>query len=114
MYVMAKKQDNSKIVSILSYFLIGIIWYFVDEDVRKNKDVKFHVKQALNIGIISLVLGIILRGLVFVTFGLFFFVYVLVEIGIFVLWVIGLVNAINMEKRKIPVIGEFADKYLKF
>lgn len=111
---MVKKQDNSKAVAILSYFLVGIIWYFVDEDVRKNKEVKFHVKQALNIGIISIVLSVVLGWFTLFTFGFFYFIFVLVRIGVFVLWLIGLINAINMNKKEIPVVGEFAEKYLTF
>lgn len=108
------KKGTEKLVSILSYFLIGIIWYFVDEDVRKNKVVKFHVKQALNLLIISVALGIIFSFFTVITFGLFYFVYLVVRVILFVLWIIGLINAINMNKKEIPIIGEFADRYLTF
>ena len=108
------KKGNEKLVSILSYFLIGIIWFFVDEDMRKNKAARFHVKQALNLMIISVALGVIFNILMAVTLGLFYFIYVVVQIGLFVLWLIGLVNAINMKKKEIPIVGEFADKYLTF
>ena len=50
------KDDNSKLVAILSYFLVGVIWYLVDEKVKKSPLAKFHVKQALNLMIISIVL----------------------------------------------------------
>ena len=33
---------------------------------------------------------------------------------IFVLWIIGLIYAINETKKPIPIIGQFAEKYLKF
>lgn len=98
---MAKNQDNVKAVSILSYFFVGIIWYFVDENVRRNPNAKFHVKQALNIGIIGVVVSIIFSffgWFAFYSFGLLYWIFLIVRLGIFVLWLVGLLNAINMKK----------------
>ena len=134
------KEDDEKLVIILSYFLIGIIWYFIDEKLQKSKLVKFHVKQALNLFIIGFAINIILEFLNLV-FGflsffsflnfifnsffdiLFFlsfldfifkFIFKIICLFLFVLWVIGLINGINLEKKEIPLIGSFANKYLKF
>ncbi len=108
------RKENEKAVSILSYFLVGIIWYFVDENVRKSKIAKFHVKQALNLMIVSIILGILLNIIIVVTFGLLYFVYIIAELILFVLWIIGLINAVNMKQKNIPIIGDFANKYLTF
>lgn len=117
---MVKKNntDNTKIVSILSYFLVGIIWYFINEKVR-NKTTKFHVKQASNLIIINFVISIILSILMSISGILFFagvfgIIIMLFKLTIFVLWVIGLINAINLKEQEIPLIGIYADKYLKF
>jgi uncharacterized membrane protein len=111
---MAKKQDNVQAVSILSYFLIGIIWYFVDKEVRKSRVAKFHVKQALNLAIISIVISILFSFFGWFTFGFFYFVFMVVRLGLFVLWLIGLINAINMKQKEIPLVGSLAEKYLSF
>ena len=29
-------QDNAKVAAILAYLLIGIIWYFADEKIKKK------------------------------------------------------------------------------
>ena len=103
------KKDHSKIISILSYFVVGIVWYFVDESERKDNKAKFHVKQSLNLIIISIAVSIIINIFQFLSF-----IGWIVQLVLFVLWIIGLINAINMKQSKIPLIGEFADKYLTF
>ncbi|MDP3966408.1 MAG: DUF4870 domain-containing protein [archaeon] len=111
---MAKKDDTERMSSILSYFIIGIIWYFADEKVRKSEFTKFHVKQALNLLIFSVVLGILLGWITFFSFGFFRVFAWIIQLALFVLWIIGLINAINSKKEKIPVIGQFAERYLTF
>ena len=105
------KNDNTKLVSILSYFLVGIIWYFVDTNVQ-NKKTKFHVKQALNLTIINIGLSIIISFIFFIPF--IYILMMLVKITIFILWILGLINAINQKEEVIPLIGNYADKYLTF
>lgn len=110
-------HDNDKLVSALSYILVGIIWYFVDKDVQ-NKTTKFHVKQAINLLLVSLVLNIALTILTVISFGLLGPVIGLLNtiFGIFilVLWVIGLIYSIQLNQKELPIIGQFANKYLKF
>ena len=62
---MADSQDNTKVVSILAYFLVGIIWYFADEKVQ-NDMTKHHAKQALNYMIISFVISMVF-SMIFIT-----------------------------------------------
>lgn len=119
---MTKKIENEKLVSILAYLIVGIIWFFVDEKIKKSKFAKFHVKQALNLFIIAIVISIIFEILSailsLITLGLFGFVSILISaiLSIFflILWIIGLLNVINDKKKELPIIGEFADKYLDF
>ena len=41
-------KETGKICAILAWFFpIGLIWYLVDENMKKNKFVGFHVKQSL-------------------------------------------------------------------
>lgn len=108
------KKGNEKLVSILSYFIIGIIWYFVDEKIRKSNMVKFHVKQAMNLVIISIVLGIIFSWMAFWAFGVFYLIYLAIRFVLLVLWIIGLINAIHLRQKEIPLIGWMAEKYLTF
>ncbi|OYT42821.1 MAG: import component protein [Candidatus Aenigmarchaeota archaeon ex4484_56] len=102
-------NENEHIASILSYFLVGIIWYFVDEKMKKSKMLKFHSKQALNLFIISIVLSIVFQ----ILFFLFWLGWV-VNLVILVLWILGLINAINKKEAPIPIVGGWAEKYLTY
>ena len=74
----AAKASSGKDVSegmacaILAYILIGIIWFFVDDKMKKNKFVKFHVKQALVLLVVSIILSIIGAILTSIYVALFF------------------------------------------
>lgn len=105
----AGSQDNSKVAAILAYLLIGIIWFFADEKIKKNEFAKFHVKQAIVLLVVSIggyiVLGLIpvLGWIVMPFFGL----------GTFAFGVLGIINAAQNQKKELPIIGAFASK-LKF
>jgi uncharacterized membrane protein len=107
---MAKKQDNSKLVAILSYILIGIIWYFADETIKKNKFTKFHVKQALVLLIISLIIGVV--GSIIPLIG-WMIILPIGQLFILILLIIGLINSINGKEKELPIIGGLADQWFK-
>ncbi|MFP4423645.1 MAG: DUF4870 domain-containing protein [Candidatus Woesearchaeota archaeon] len=111
-----KKKEKSKLCAILSYFLVGIIWYFVDEEMKKDKSAKFHAKQALFLLLVSLVISIAIGILASAPFigWIIMFAGSLLQLGIFVLWMIGLIKAIQGENKPIPIIGEYAEKFLSF
>ncbi|MFH1239944.1 MAG: DUF4870 domain-containing protein [Candidatus Diapherotrites archaeon] len=107
---MSNSEDNSKTVAILAYFLIGIIWYFADEKVKKSEFAKGHVKQALNLLIIEIVVMTAL-GLIPI---LGWVMMPLASLAFIILWIIGLIAALNNQTKELPVIGQFASKYLQF
>ena len=103
-------SDNSeakqgKVCAILSYLLVGVIWYFADDKMKKNNFVKFHVKQALVLLILSFG-GVILMNMLFL-----FWYLPLYHIVVLVFAVIGIINANNGEKKELPLIGQFAKKF---
>ncbi len=98
--------QQGKICAMLAYLLIGIIWYFVDEKMKKNNFAKYHVKQALVLLIISLAGSIVLS----MTFVLIWLIPVW-QIAVFVLIVIGIMNANNGQKKELPIIGKFGEKF---
>lgn len=113
--------ENGKLCAALAYFLIGIIWYFVDDNMKKNAFAKFHVKQ----GIVALVFGIVFfiaYSIVFmiITFPLRFIPilgWMIIMILSLVYWIplifdiIGLVYAIQGKEKQLPIIGRFGDKF---
>jgi len=110
------KVENEKTAAILAYFLVGIIWYFVDEKMKKSTFAKFHVKQSINLILASIALGVILTALTatILLIPLVLILTPITSIALFVVAIMGLINAINGKEKEVPIIGVFADKYLTF
>jgi len=106
----SKGIENEHFAAILCYVLVGIIWYFADEKMKKSSLVNFHSKQAINLWIFSAAIGIVAHFMLFM--GVF--VSFVGGIVIFVLWVLGIINALNAKQKEIPIIGQFAKKYLTY
>lgn len=116
------EQKNVKLYSILSY--IGILWIvgvLVKE--KDNKTVKFHVGQGMLLTIMSIAISIINRLVIANIFTTTNYILgvpyttvsgfgVLIEsalyLVVFVLMIIGIVNAANGKEEELPVIGQFA------
>ncbi|TVS13125.1 MAG: DUF4870 domain-containing protein [Wenzhouxiangella sp.] len=100
---------SNKAIGIVAYItIIGWIIAFV---VHKTKDDKsalagYHIEQSLGLILVAVGLAIIgqILGAVAAIFGLLLMV---VNIGLIVLWVFGLMNAINEKREPIPLIGPF-------
>ena len=109
---MAKKSttsENSKICAILSYVLVGIIWYFVDDTMRSNSFVKFHVKQALVLLIVSVLFMFVSAILIFIPI-LGWLVIFVGNLALIALWIFGLYHSATDKETELPVIGQFAEK----
>lgn len=117
----AKDVEEGKVVAVLAYivWIVGIIWYFADEKMKKNSFAKFHIKQSIVLVItmvilwiamliLTFILAITVVGLVLVPI-LWFLIWILILI-----WVImGLISAINGTEKELFLIGGFA-KHLTF
>lgn len=101
------KDDNTKVFSILTYliFIVGLIWYLVDENIQKSKSAKFHFKQSLVLVIAYFILQIVAS---IISLGV---LNTLVWIAFLVLVVLGIINAANGVDKELPVIGKFAEKF---
>ena len=113
--------EQGKVCAILSYLLVGIIWYFADEKMKKNSYVKFHAKQGLVLLIFSIAIWIVERILFSMFFnpfswgawgaiGLLGTIFWIVGLAELVLVIIGIVNAANGNQKPLPIIGGFASK----
>ena len=108
-------QDNAKTASILSYFFIlgWLIAYFGFYQNSKTSYSTYQMRQTLMFHIVSMVLHFglsIVIGLFWLSTG-FFSLYSfsrLLSLGLFIIWIIGLIGAINGEKKEIPLIGDWA------
>lgn len=108
--IIPKEGENGKLCAILAYFLLGIIWYFLDEGMKKNEFVKFHVKQSLILALTSIVGSSVLGMIPIIGWLLLPFF----GIATLILGVIGIINSLNGEKKQLPVIGLYASQIFKF
>lgn len=94
--------DNGKICAILAYIIpiVGIIWYFVDEKMKKNPFTTYHMKQALVLLIVWIAISVLTCGTLSIV-GLIFAI-------------LGIINAANGEKKELPVIGAWGEQWFKF
>jgi uncharacterized membrane protein len=105
-----KEIEEGKLCSILSYLLVGIIWWLVDENLKKNSFVKFHVKQSIVLLIFSVILSIVVSIFYFIPI-IGMLLSMLTSIFLIILVVIGIVHASEGKEYGIPIIGEFAEKF---
>ncbi|MBS1524689.1 MAG: hypothetical protein JST19_03505 [Bacteroidetes bacterium] len=115
--------DNGKNVAIVSYLsIIGwLIAYFAMHNDKKTELGSYHLRQTLLFYIFSfgvyIVWSVIVTALIFsLSLGLASIALLLnwiIYIGLFVLWIIGFIAAINGEKKPIPLIGDKAQTMFK-
>lgn len=99
-------MEDGKACAALAYFLIGIIWFFADEKMRKNTFAAFHTKQAIVLFLTSLightVLGIIpILGWMLIPFF---------SLVIMIFAIIQLIAAFQGQEKSLPIVGQFGDK----
>ena len=106
----SNNNSNDTLMGVLAY--IGILCLIPLLAAKDSEFAQFHAKQGLNlfllevgVAVLSWVLGFmsIVGGLAFL--GLMTMAIWLVQIGFFVLSIIGIVNALNGKKEPLPVIG---------
>jgi uncharacterized membrane protein len=108
-------EDSGKTAGIVSYFtIIGwLIAYFGMHQNNKTSLGSYQLRQTLLLHIIStglwFLLSVVLGALLF-TAGVFslYYLFRLIELGLFVLWLIGLIGAVNGQEKPIPIIGKMA------
>ncbi len=106
---------DGKSIAIISYLTwIGWIIAFVLYNSNKSKLAAYHIRQSLGLMIIAVVLYIIMFIFLFIpVLGWIISILIYISlIGVFVLWVIGLVSAINGQEKPVPIIGVKAQEML--
>lgn len=110
-----RTADSGKNAAIVSYFwFIGwLIAYFAMYKDNQTELSRYHLKQTLLFHLVSTVLSwglsLFLIPLLFTTgFETGIYILRIIQIGLFVLWIIGLIGAAQGEKKAIPLIGDRA------
>lgn len=100
--------EEGKQTAIISYLTpIGFIIAYSMNMEPKNEYAKFHIRQSLGLNIlfytISFFIGYFNSWMISGSFYVFFIV----------LWVFGLVNAIQGEYKPIPLLGDYFQEWFK-
>ena len=106
---------DGKTISIISYFsLIGWIIAYVLFSSNKSKLAAFHIRQSLGLMIVAVCLYVVMFIFLFIpVLGWIISILIYISlIGVFVLWVIGLVAAINGQEKPVPILGPMAQNLL--
>ncbi|SHL66756.1 Uncharacterized membrane protein [Chitinophaga jiangningensis] len=105
---------DRKTLAIISYLsIIGwLIAYFQYKDKPKDHFVSYHLKQALGIAIISILLGVAINVVVSLVPALSVVVYA--NIAILILWIMGIINAYNGQMKPVPVAGPIFEGKFSF
>ena len=118
---MSSQVDSDKLLSALSYLGLLVIVPLIVNQEKKDEFIKYHTKQGLvlaGVGLISLAIRWMVPTGAYFYYGfgtgylLWAFVGLLItvlQIGIFILAVIGIMNAVQNEKKPLPLIGKFAE-----
>lgn len=106
----AHQDSNNAVnntVAVVAYItLIGFIIALIMNQNNKNELGSFHLREML--GLILFGVGIYIVGMIpFIGFPL----YVIGALGLFVFWILGLINAVNKEKKLLPLIGDLFQKW---
>lgn len=105
--------EEGKAFAILSYALsfIGIPFFLVPLIMRNNAFALYHAKQCLILWLASIALMIISGILTVICIGP---ILALVGgIAIFVLFIMGLIKAVNGESVPVPLVGKWGEEWFK-
>jgi uncharacterized membrane protein len=106
-------SSNDKTAAIVSYITpIGWLISYFALNKPKTSLANYHLRQTLLLFIIgiafNIILNIISRLAPFLSL-----ILSLAGIGLFVLWIMGLIAAINGEEKPMPLVGEKAQEIFK-
>jgi uncharacterized membrane protein len=107
---------DQRTISWVSYLtLIGWIIALVNYNNSPTKSTlaRLHLRQSLGLMLTWLAIYILAIFAV-IALGFFGFITSILYLGVFVLWVLGLIAATNGEEKPVPLVGEFYQRSLTF
>jgi len=102
--------DSGKTIAIISYItLIGWIVALVMHGSNKTSIGAYHIRQSLGLIILAVATVFIRTPLLFIPMG--WIISMIIGVGLLVLWIMGLITAVNGEEKPLPLIGELYQKW---
>ena len=109
------QQMDGKSIAIISYLtIIGWVIALVMNSNNKSQLAIHHIRQSLFIMLVGIAFYIVQTMLLFIPYLGWLISLLLFPVGLalFVLWIMGLISAINGEEKPIPIVGEKAQQLL--
>ncbi len=103
-----KTVNDGKTIAIISYItVIGLLIAFIMNSSKRNSFASFHIRQMLGISILGFINWYIVKA--------YINSWVASIIGLFllVLLILGLISAIQGEKKSVPFIGDYFQDWFK-
>lgn len=100
--------DNGKTVAIIAYItLIGWIIALIMNNGNKTAMGSYHLRQSLGIICVGVILNILasIIGISIISW--------IVWAGVLVLWVLGILSAVQGEMKPVPVVGDKFQEWFK-
>jgi len=109
-----KHNDLYKLCALSAYFFpIGLIWYLIDKDMKKNKFVGFHVHQSVGAAIAYFglyIITIIITGILNIGFIAGLISFAISILGL--VWFIqGIVHSLKEEEKGLIFIEELGKQF---
>lgn len=104
-----KTINEGKTTAVIAYItVIGLIIAIILNNDKKNAFAAFHIRQALGVGLASLVIGVlnIIPYIGWLSFAVG-------SILLFVMWIVGLINALNGKMKPVPVLGKQFEEWFR-
>lgn len=93
--------QDGKMMAIISYItVIGTLIAFIMNQNKHNYFASFHIRQAIGIFVVWLLVNFIQR---YTDFG---WLDTILGISVFILWIFGLIGAIRGEEKPVPFLGD--------
>jgi uncharacterized membrane protein len=106
---MQSGQKNT-LMGVLAYLGPLVIIPFILS--KEDPFVKFHIKQGLVLFVIEIALWVLV-SFFWMLFYQFWMIYQLVNLGIFILVILGVINVVQGKEAELPLVGQFS-RYFTF
>jgi len=106
------EENFEAMLCYVFFWVSGLFFYFVED---KNKFIRFHAMQSILVFLPLMILAWIFGGFFgVVNYGpaweIFKFISWIFWLLVFVMWLVLMVKAYQMQRYKLPIVGDIAEK----
>lgn len=106
-------QNDNVMAAVATIPVVGLIIYFAMADA--SEFVKFYAKQSIGLLIIGIALSVVGFVVGFIPFlgWIISLLLGLLNLGIFIAWLVLLINALQGNRFRLPVVADMTDQLIK-